>query len=363
MIDFRLNEEQKMLTGTIARFAQERVRKVFRDADEDGKMPADVIQAGWEIGLLPSSLPENYGGFGTYSAVTSALAVEEFAYGDLGATLQILTPNLVAIPIFLAGTEEQKAEYLPLFGDATMPKMSAALTEPNLQFDPRHLQTVAVRQGDDYVLTGKKCLVPLADGAELFLIYAQEGEQVQAFLVDAGTSGLTILEREKLQGVKSLPTYRLSLQDCRVPATAKLGGDAGINFDHILNHSRITLAAAAVGMARAAYEYAKDYAKNRQQFGEPIAYRQSIAFMLAEMAIDVDAARLMVWEAAWLLDEGQEVTQQASVMKHYADEMVLRVCDQALQTLGGYGYIREYPVELWLRNARGFALFDGLAIA
>jgi alkylation response protein AidB-like acyl-CoA dehydrogenase len=154
----------------------------------------------------------------------------------------------------------------------------------------------------------------------------------------------------------------VTLEDVRVPATAKLGGEAGIDFGRILNYSRVALGAAAVGMARAGYEYARDYAKQRVQFGEPIGHRQSIAFMLADMATDVDEARLMVWEAAWLLDQGKDATRETAVMKQRIDNLVLNVTDRAVQVLGGYGYIREYPVELWLRNARGFATFDGLTI-
>ena len=363
MINFQLDEEQSMLATAIKRFSQERVRKVFRDADEEGTIPADVITAGWELGLLPTSIPEAYGGFGEYSAITSAIAVEEFAWGDLAAALTILTPNLVAMPLMLAGSEEQKAAYLPMFCQETMPQVTAALTEPRVQFDVRRLQTTAVRDGDEYILNGVKCMVPLAAGATWIMVYAQEEGQNQAFLLSADTPGLVVGPQEKLMGVKSLPTYGLTLTDARVPAFARLGEDAGSNFDLILNHSRITLGAAAVGLARAAYEYAVEYAKTRQQFGEPIAHRQSIAFMLAEMAIDIDAARLLVWEAAWKLDRGESVTREVAVMKYYVDNMVLRVADQALQALGGYGYIREYPVELWLRNARGFASFDGMAIA
>jgi alkylation response protein AidB-like acyl-CoA dehydrogenase len=168
-------------------------------------------------------------------------------------------------------------------------------------------------------------------------------------------------EREKLMGLRGLPTFTLTLADCRVPAENRLGGNTGIDFDLILNHSRVALGAMAVGVARAGYEYARDYAKERVQFGEPIAHRQSIAFMLAEMAIDIEAARMMVWEAAWRLDQGMNATREATVLKHFIDDMAVRVADQALQVLGGYGYIREYPVELWLRNARVFAVADGLA--
>ena len=193
-------------------------------------------------------------------------------------------------------------------------------------------------------------------------VYAAEDGKTQAFLVPVVTEGLTVGSRNKLMGINSLPAYLVTLNEVRVPAANKLGGENGIDFSLILNHSRVALGAAAVGMARAGFEYARDYAKERVQFGEPIAHRQSIAFMLADMATEVDEARLLVWEAAWLLDRGQNVTREATIMKQQVDRMVMQVTDRAVQILGGYGYIREYPVELWLRNARGFAAFDGLAM-
>ncbi len=361
-MDFRPDEEQKMLADTIARFARERVRKVYRDAEEEGEIPESLVQAGWEIGLLPTALPEEYGGFGDYSAVTGALALEEFAWGDLATTLNVMTPNLVAIPIMLCGTEQQKNEYLPQFCGEAPPKVSAALTEPAVQFSPYKLRTKATRDGDAYVLKGTKTFVPLGDEAEVLLVYAAEEGQTQAFLVPATAEGLTVGKRDKLMGVRSLSTNLVTLADVRVPATARLGGEAGIDFGLILNHSRVALGAAAVGVARAGFEYARDYAKQRVQFGEPIAHRQSIAFMLADMATEVDEARLLVWEAAWLLDQGKNPTREATIMKQQVDRMVMQVTDRAVQILGGYGYIREYPVELWLRNARGFAAFDGLAM-
>jgi alkylation response protein AidB-like acyl-CoA dehydrogenase len=262
----------------------------------------------------------------------------------------------------LMGTEEQRQTYLPWFCDESVPKVTAALVEPAVLYHPRDLQTTAVAEDDGYVLTGAKCQVPLAQSAELLLVYASEAGKTQGFLVEAGAAGLQIGQREKLMGIRALPTYGLALEQCRVPRANRLGGEDGLDFGKILNHSRVGLGAAAVGMARAAYEYARDYAKERVQFGEPIAHRQSIAFMLAEMAIEVDAARLMVWEAAWKLDRDEDATAEATVMKHFVDDTVLQVADRAVQTLGGYGYVREYPVELWLRNARGFATFDGLAM-
>jgi alkylation response protein AidB-like acyl-CoA dehydrogenase len=243
------------------------------------------------------------------------------------------------------------------------PALTAALSEPKIQFNPRKLSTTAIVEGDAYVLQGTKCLVPSAGSADVFLIYADEDGKTQAFIVPRATEGLEVGEREKLMGINALPTFRLEINDCRIPVENKLGGEAGIDFDLILNHGRVALGAAAVGLAKAGYDYALDYAKNRVQFDEPIAHRQSIAFLLADMAIEVDAARLLVWETAWKLDQGEDATREATLMKSYVDDVVVQIADRAVQTLGGYGYIREYPVELWLRNARGFASFDGLAMA
>lgn len=362
MLDFRPDQEQKMLADTIARYANERVRKVYRDAEEEGRIPDQVLRAGWEIGLLPTAIPETYGGLGEYSCVTGALAIEEFAWGDLAVTMRVMTPNLLAIPLMLSGTDEQKAQYLPAFCDDAPPSFTAALTEPVIQFNPRKLRTTAERDGDAYVLNGSKTVVPGADAADLILVYANEGGETQGFLIPAGTPGLEIGLRDKLMGVKALTTNFVTLADCRVPVDNRVGGDAGIDFERILAHSRVALGAAAVGVARAGFEYARDYAKQRVQFGEPIAHRQSIAFMLADMATEIDEARLLVWETAWLLDQGKDATREATIMKQQVDRMVVQVADRALQILGGYGYIREYPVELWLRNARGFTTFDGLLI-
>lgn len=362
MFDLELDDEQKMLVESIERFSATRVNKAFRDADEEGQLPEDLVKAGWDFALLPTSIPEKYGGFGEYSTVTGALAMEAFAYGDLALSLSISSPGLVALPLMLTGTEEQKVRYLPSFCEANPPSVTAALTEPNIQFDPRHLSTTAQRCAGCYTLNGEKSIVPLAKTAETILIYANDGGQTQGFLLPGDSPGLNVGQREKLMGIRALPTYTLTLEDCHVPLENKLGGEEGIDFDLILNHQRVALGAAAVGLAKASCVYACDYAKNRVQFGEPIAHRQSIAFMLAEMAIDVDAARLMVWETAWKLDQGQDAKKEAALMKYFVDQMVLRVADRTVQTLGGYGYIREFPAELWLRNSRGFPAIEGLAI-
>ncbi len=362
MLDFTLDQEQEMLERTIRRFGEERVRPVFRDNEESGQISPSLRRAGWEIGVLPTGLPEEYGGFGDYSALTGAIATESFAWGDLATTFSIMTPNLVAVPLMLCGSEAQKEARLPRFCELEPPRVTAAFQEPAIRFDPRAMSTRACREDDHYIIEGVKSSVPLAADARELLVYAGEEGQIQAFFVPADAAGLTIEDRERLLGLGALDSYRVRLDGVRVPLEDRLGAATGLDFDVILNHSRLALGAAATGVARAAYEFALGYAKERVQFGEPIAHRQSIAFMLAEMAIDVESMRLLVWEAAWKMDQGAAVTREAVVMKHYVDSRVLLTADRAVQVLGGYGYMREFPVELWLRNARGFAHFDGLAI-
>jgi alkylation response protein AidB-like acyl-CoA dehydrogenase len=362
MISFEMTEEQKMIVEAVSKFAIEEMREAAHECDEAGQVPRELVDTAWEFELIASHVPEEYNGFGEHSALTGVLVTEDLAYGDLSIAMHALAPGLVAFPILEAGTDEQKAEYLPLFCDEAFKPATAALIEPRYDFDPNELATTATLEGDEYVLNGQKCYVPLAADADLLLVWAAENGATQGFIVPKGTPGLEIGEREKNMGVKALATYELALSDCRVPRANKLGGGAGCDFNRLLNHSRVALAAMAVGVAKAAYEYARDYAKERHAFGEPIASRQAIAFMLAEMAIEVDATRLMAWEAAWKLDRGKDATKECYLAKAYADDMVLTVTDRAVQVLGGYGYIRDYPVEMWLRNGRGFVTFDGMAM-
>ncbi len=363
MVSFTPSEEQQLIVDTVRRYAVEQMRPAAHDADESRATPGQIIARGWELGLLPSAIPEQYGGFGEqHSALTGALAAEELAYGDLAMALYLLAPNLFAIPILHCGTEEQRQRWLPQLTGDTFAPYTAALIEPRWDFDPHALQTTAEREGDSYRITGHKAYVPLAADAPAMLVYASEGGSTQAFIVERGAEGLTVLDREQHMGIRALPTYEVRLEDVRVPATSRLGGEAGCDLELLLNYSRVALASMAVGGARGAYEYALQYAKTREAFGKPIAQNQAIAFMLAEMAIEVEAARAMAWEAAWKLDRGEDALARAALAKQYADEMALFVTDRAVQVLGGHGYIREHPVERWLRNGRGFTTFLGLAM-
>ena len=359
MLGFQPDDEQQLIRDTLAEFARERLRPLAHDADESGLCPTSVVQQAWDLGLVQSTIPEAYGGAGAgSSAVTGALICEELAWGDLALALHILSPQLVTYPVMALGTPEQKAQILSCYAGPHFTAGTAAVMEPRFDFDLNALSTTAEQHHGEWVLNGTKCFVPLAADATYLLVYARGDNGITAFLLPQDTPGLSIGEREKNMGLKAVATYELSLDNCRVPASSQLQGD----IQPVLNRSRVALSALAVGVARAAYEYAREYAKERKAFGTAIARKQAIAFMLAEMAMEIDAARLLVWEAAWKIDTGADATREACLAKNYTANMVLTVTDNAVQTLGGHGYIRDHPVELWLRNGRGFATFEGLAM-
>src|SRR5262249_26430250 len=304
MVNFKPTEEQELVRQTMASFAREVLRPAAREADEKNEAPESIVERGWELGLIQSSIPESLGGYGdTRSAVTGALLLEELAYGDLALALHLLAPRLVTVPLLVAGTEEQRKAWLPRFAGERFTAATAALIEPRWDFDPARLATRAERRGGDWILTGEKCLVPLATEAEAMLVYASAPDGVAAFLFERGATGVTIGERERNMGIKALATYPVRLQDVRVPAAARLGGE-GARVDALLDAGRVASGALAVGVARAAFEYARDYAKERRAFGVAIAQKQAIAFKLANMAIEIDAMRLLAWEAAWKIDSG-----------------------------------------------------------
>jgi alkylation response protein AidB-like acyl-CoA dehydrogenase len=363
MYSFEPTEEQKMLVDAVRRYAVDDLRAAYRDADEEGKLSLDLIEKGWELGYLQASIPEVYDGFGERSAVTGVLAAEEMAFGDLSASLAVMTPGLFATPILLVGSEGQKQKYIPPVIEMEWRPYTAALMEPYFDFDPNMLRTTANEDGDVYVLNGEKIYVPYALEAEKMIVYADLEAQTQGFIVSKDDEGLEILERQKLLGLHALPLYSIRLDNLKVSKENRLGGPDGHDFSAILDSTRVALAAMAVGVSRAAFEYSRDYAKDREVFGVKVAQKQAIAFMLAEMATEIEAIRLLVWEAAWMLDNGKsEASKSAYLANVGAADMAMMVTDRAVQILGGHGYIREHPVELWMRNGRGFGTFSGLAI-
>ena len=364
MYSFDPTEEQQMLIDAVNKYAVNDLRAAAHDAEESRELPKKLVSKGWELGLLQASIPEAYGGFGDRSAVTGALAVEEMAFGDLAGTLAVMTPSLFATPILLTGTEEQKQEYLPKVIEGDWAPYTAALIEYAFDFDPLELKTIAAFKGDDYILNGEKAFVPFAKDAELILVYASLEGKTQGFIVPKNAAGLTIVdEREKLMSLNALPIYRIKLDNVKVPAANRLGGASGIDFELVLASMRVATASAAVGVANAAFEYSKNYAKERDVFGVKVAQKQAIAFMLAEMRTEIEACRLLNWEAAWKLDQGHADAATETYLAYTgAVDMAMMVTDRAVQILGGHGYIREHPVEMWMRNGRGFATFTGLAI-
>jgi acyl-CoA dehydrogenase len=362
MYGFDPTDEQKMLIDTIQRFSAKDLREKAHDADEAGGYEPDVIRRGWELGVLQASIPESFGGFGERSAVTGALAAEELAWGDLVGALAVMAPGAFALPILVAGTDEQRSEWLPAIAEGDWRPLAAAVNEPSYDFGIDALSTTARRSNGAYHLDGVKCMVPFADQAQALLVFARCEDRPQAFIVRPGAPGLGIGDREGYLGLGGLPLYRVQLSDVVVPAQDRLGGADGFDPEPLLAAANTGAAALAVGLGRAAFEYARDYAKDRQAFGVPIAQKQVIAFTLAEMLTEVEAARLLAWEAAWQIDAGRPAFKTSALALTSASDMAMTVTDRAVQILGGHGYIREHPVERWMRNGRGVPLLPGLAM-
>jgi len=362
MYGFEPTEEQRMLIEAVQRFALNDLRAAAHDADESGELPPALIQKGWDLGVLQASIPEAYGGMGEHSAVTGALAAEELGNGDVAAGLAVMAPATYALPLLLAGSEEQKTSLLPPVVEGAWKPYAAAFVEPDHDFYAAEMRTTAKTNAKGYVLDGVKAMVPFADRAEGLIVYAAYEGKTQAFVVPPQAEGLTVGEREKWLGLGALPLFPLRLESVHVPEEARLGGAAGHDPAVLLSASQVAVAAMAVGLSRASFDYALRYAKERQVFETPIAQKQSIAFSLAEMAIDIEAIRLLMWEAAWKLDAGQDAAQSAYLALTGASDMAMMVTDRAVQILGGHGYIREHPVERWMRNGRGISTFPGLAM-
>jgi acyl-CoA dehydrogenase len=367
MLSFELSEEQAMVKETIAGFATDQIEPVMREMDESGEMSPDLVKTGWELEIIASCVPEEYGGFGEGpSALTGVIAYEELAHGDLATALHICAPTALAYTVLLEGTEEQKAALLPSACGEEFKPAATAVLEPRYSFCPSMMATKAVREGDDYLLTGHKCMVPLAAESENTLVFAATDPGagfagVDAFVVPKARD-VKVSEREKNMGLKALPTYEVTLNDSKVPNASKVGGSKGVDFLNLLSRSRLALAAMAVGMMRRAAEHSRDYAKDRVAFGEPIGSRQAIAFMVADMFMETDAARMLVWEAAWKCDRGEEFAKDAALAKNYAAEKCMQVCDQSVQVMGGHGYVRDNMPELWFRNARAFSTLEGMVM-
>ncbi len=361
MIDFEPTEEQALIIETVHQFAVNEIRPVCREADESGAPPKSVVEAAHELGLVANALPEAQGGGGERSAITGVLIAEELAWGDLAIALAILSPALLGFPLADFGSESQQSDLLPgLMDDGFVPG-SLAIVEPRFGFDVYHPHMVAKPDGDEILLDGVKCQVPWLDGGRHLIVIAKTASGgLAAFLVPRAIAGLKA-EPESLMGLGGLPTVELTFSGVRIPKSAQLGADDA-DIRRLIDRGRIALAAAGVGTARASYEVALEYAKQRETFGQPIATRQAIAFMLADMAIEIDGARLLIWEAAAALDRGEDATRLARLAYDQTTRIALQVTDGAVQIFGGHGYIRDYLPELHLRNVAGFSSFEVLSL-
>jgi len=364
-MDFELSEEHRMIRRMVRDFAEKEIAPRAEEIDATDAFPEDLFRRMGELGILGLPFPEEYGGSGG-DYLSLVIALEEIARvsGSMAITLDAHT-SLCCEPIYLFGTEEQKRKYLtPL---ARGEKIGAfGLTEPQAGSDAGATRTRAVRDGDEWVINGQKCFITNGSIADVVVITAKTDPEkgtrgISAFIVEKGTPGFRPGRDEKKMGLKGSVTSELFFEDCRIPAENLLGkeNEGFRQFLQTLDAGRVAISAMALGLAQGAYERALAYAKERVQFGQPIANFQAIQWMLADSITEIEAARLMVYRAAWLRQKGVRFTREASMAKLFTTEMSERVCRRAIQIHGGYGYIREYEVERMYRDQRLCAIGEG----
>ncbi len=366
MISFKLSDEQTMIRDSLQGFAAEVLAPKARAIDEAGDMPAEVIAQGWDFGLIAASIPEAYGGGGgDRSCLTNAVALETLGGGCASQAVAIMAPGQFVNALIDFGTEDQKAEHLTRFAGETPVAAALALQESQFGFAAEAQRTTAARSGNGWVLNGEKRLIPLGDRADHFLVLARgpDGEglgAVEAFIVPRDATGLSLSAETGTQGLKPVPKAKMTLNEVVLPGSARLGGDAGIDAARLINQARVGAAALAVGVSRQAMDFAIPYARDRVAFGEAIGKKQSIAFMLADMHIECESMRWMVWKAASLLEHNDPGAAKAAVLaQDYVRRKAVKIADDALQIFGGHGFIRDLPLEMWLRNARALTVLDG----
>jgi alkylation response protein AidB-like acyl-CoA dehydrogenase len=356
-----LTHEQRAIQETCREFAAREIRPISLAVDEaDTVWPREVWRKAAEVGLTAYMLPEEYGGAGMTDCLTSCIVQEELSHGCSGIGNLITSGGFFAEPVLELGSEEQKREWLAPLADSENPPLTAlAITEPSSGSDAASIRTRARRVDGGYALSGQKAWISNGGVAELYVVFAtvEPGSGyrgITAFLVRGDDPGLRCGPPIRKMGQRAILNCELFLDDVFVADDRRLGeeGQGFAGLMHTFDRSRVTLAASATGLARAALEYAVDYAKQREQFGRPIASHQAVAFRLADMALRVDASRLLTWRAADLVDRGERATSEAAMAKLHASETAMWCAWAAVQTLGGWGYSREYPVEKWMRDAK-----------
>ncbi|HEX5469162.1 MAG TPA: acyl-CoA dehydrogenase family protein [Gaiellaceae bacterium] len=357
---FGLSGEQREIQALCREFAQREIRPISQAVDEaDTEMPWEVWYKAAEVGITSFMLPEEYGGGGMTDCLTGCIVQEELCWGCSGIGNLLTSGGFFAEPVIALGDDAQKRRWLePLCGER--PVLTAlATTEPGAGSDAASIQTTATGSGGGYVLRGQKSWISNGGIADFYVVFATvapgtRSKGVTAFVVEKDDAGVSFGAPMKKMGQRAIVNAEMFLEDVELPADRRLG-DEGRGFHglmHTFDRSRVTLGAAATGLARAALEYAVEYSKSREQFGRPIAEHQAVAFRLADMATRVDASRLLVWRAARKLDAGEPAPLEAAMAKLFASETAMWCTWAAVQTLGGWGYSREYPVEKWMRDAK-----------
>jgi alkylation response protein AidB-like acyl-CoA dehydrogenase len=363
--DLTPTEDEQLLVDVVTEFATEVVRPAATEADEACAAPQELLEASLEIGLPILGLPETLGGVAEErSAMAGTLVAEALARGDLGLAVATLAPGSVATAIGLWGTEEQQQTYLPAFtGDSEggVPAAALALTEPQVLFDVLRPSTTALRDGDGYVLDGVKSLVPRGADAELFVVGALLDGAPVLFLVESSTEGLSV-EGDPSMGVRAASLTRLTLDGVRVGEGALLGAADGSTYAECVRLSRLAWCALAVGTGQAVLDYVTPYVKEREAFGEPVAHRQSVAFMVANIAIELQAMRLLTYKAAGRAAAGKDFSREVALARQACKEHGMRIGLDGVQLLGGHGFVKEHPVERWYRDLRAVGVMEGAVL-
>ncbi len=363
MVDFTLTDEQKDLRELAHNFAEKEIRPVAWDYDRDSTWPQEIINKAWEVGLMNVHVAEAYGGPGL-DHLSGCLIEEELGWGCSGIGTTLMANGLASAPLFIGGSEEVKKKYLTMLTEE--PKLASfCLTEPDAGSDVSGMRTTAVRKGDKYVINGSKCFITNGGYADWYTVYAKTDKDaghrgISAFVVPKDDT-VTVDKKEDKLGQRASNTATITFNETEVPAENLLGEENhGFKLAmQTLDFTRPGVAGLAVGIARAAFEFASEYSKERVQFGVPIAMHQAVAFMIADMATKVEAGRLLTWKSAVLLDQGQRNTLVASHAKRFAADSAMEVTIDAVQVYGGYGFIKEYPVEKLMRDAKIMQLYEG----
>ncbi len=365
MVDFTLTDEQKNLQELAHDFAAKEIRPKAWEYDKDGTWPQDIIEKAWEVGLMNTHIPEEYGGAGV-GYLEGCLIEEEMSWGCSGIQTSVGCNGLATAPVLLAASEELKKEYIGRLTEAPL-LASFCLTEPDAGSDVSGMRTSAVKKGDKWVINGSKCFITNGEYANWYTVYAKTDKDaghrgISAFIVPRD-AGVVVDKHEDKMGQRASNTATISFNDVEIPLDHLIGEEnKGFKIAMMtLDRTRPGVAAMATGIARAAMEFAIDYSKERVQFGVPIAMHQAIQFMIADMATKVEASRLLTWKAASLLDNGQRNTLVSSHAKRYAADSAMEVTTDAVQVYGGYGFIKEYPVEKLMRDAKIMQLYEGTA--